>query len=239
MNPKKKHFNGVVRTHPRTLDEPLRKKQSTLWFVNSMSDLFHKGVPFEFVAAVFGVMAATPHHQYQVLTKRPERMGEFFRWLDRQGGTPVEECLRFTTGEGGPVGLQAAPTWPLPNVWLGTSVEDERVADRAEALREVPAQVRFLSCEPLIGPLDLESKLDGMHWVIVGGESGHGARPMDIEWAEAIQDACDRAGVAFFFKQTGAVLAREWGLSSKKGSKATEWPSEHRHLGERAFPPVA
>lgn len=239
VNPKKKHFNGTVRTHPRTLAEPLRKKKSTLWFVNSMSDLFHKEVPFEFVAAVFGVMAATPQHQYQVLTKRPERMAAFFRWLDQQSGAPVEACLRFTASEGGPAGLQAAPTWPMPNVWLGTSVEDERVADRVDALREVPAQVRFLSCEPLIGPLDLEGKLDGMHWVIVGGESGHGARPMGIEWAEAIQDACDRAGVAFFFKQTGAVLAREWGLSSKKGSKAAEWPSEHRRLGERAFPAVA
>lgn len=242
VNPRKKHFNGVVRTHPRTLAEPFRREKATLWFVNSMSDLFHRAVPFEFIAAVFGAMALTPQHQYQVLTKRPEQMQAFFGWLDSMDSDPMTVCLAYLdklweTGTS-PPRLFASREWPLPNVWLGTSVEDDRVFERIDQLRSVPAQVRFLSCEPLIGPLDLSSQLDGIHWTIVGGESGPGARPMKAEWAEAIQDACKSAGVAYFFKQTGNVLAREWGLGSKKGSDASEWPREHQHLGVREFPEV-
>ena len=240
INPNKHHFNGVVRIHADALDQPLRRRPDTLWFVNSMSDLFHKGVPFEFIAAVFGVMAATPQHQYQVLTKRPEQMRAFFDWVDEQPRSPVSLCTRAAaTAMGRSLKVDRDTDWPLPNVWLGTSVEDERVADRIEALQSVPAQVRFLSCEPLIGPVDLTDRLSGIHWVIVGGESGSGARPMKPEWAEAIQRACHAQSVAYFFKQTGAVLAKEWGLCSKKGSDAAEWPEAHRHLGERAFPVAA
>lgn len=240
VNPKKRHFNGVVRTHPDSLSQPLGRRPGTLWFVNSMSDLFHKGVPFEFVAAVFGVMAATPRHQYQVLTKRPERMRAFFDWLSGHEQSPVAYCMRAAAAAMNQTLTVGRDTpWPLPNVWLGTSVEDERVADRIEALQSVPAQVRFLSCEPLIGAVEVSGRLAGIHWVIVGGESGFGARPMKPEWAEAIQSACREQGVAYFFKQTGAVLAKEWGLSSKKGSDAEEWPDAHRHLGERRFPTIA
>lgn len=238
INPNKRHFNGVVRVHPDTLDQPLKRRADTLWFVNSMSDLFHKDVPFEFIAAVFGVMAATPQHQYQILTKRPAIMGEFFDWVLSQSESPVAVCTKHAERT---MGVQLPVTdndadWPLPNIWLGTSVEDERVLDRVAALQSVPAQVRFISCEPLIGPVDLKARLDGIHWVIVGGESGHGARPMEPAWAGAIQDACHEQDVAYFFKQTGAVLAKEWGLTSRKGSDRDEWPSEYQRLGERALP---
>ncbi|HLT46521.1 MAG TPA: DUF5131 family protein, partial [Rubricoccaceae bacterium] len=164
INAGKHHFNGVVRTHADTLDQPLRRRQDTLWFVNSMSDLFHPGVPFEFVAAVFGVMAATPQHQYQVLTKRPERMRAYFDWLAEQEPGPVALCTKAAATAMGRALRVDQKRWPLPNVWLGTSVEDERVANRIAALRSVPAQVRFLSCEPLIGSLDLDGRLDGIHW---------------------------------------------------------------------------
>lgn len=243
VNPGKSHFNGVIRTHPDALDQPLRRRRDTVYFVNSMSDLFHPKVEFEFVAAVFGVMAATPHHKYQVLTKRPERAAAFFDWLVKRGLDPIQTCANSTFRvTDGSVEVETdlfSPTWPLPNVWIGTSVEDERVAERIDAIREVPAQVRFLSCEPLIGPLDLSGKLKGIHWVIVGGESGHGARPMRTEWAASIQDACAEAGVAYFFKQTGRVLARELGLGDSKGSDADVWPAQVRRVGSRAFPQVA
>lgn len=244
VNPGKDHFNGVTRTHPDSLGQPFRRHKATTWFVNSMSDLFHAGVPFPFVAAVFGVMGATPHHTYQVLTKRPERAADFFAWLDdeatRQDIRPADVCAaavgEASAGETVVEWVFDPTPWPLPNVWVGTSVEDERVAGRIEALRAVPAAVRFLSCEPLIGSLDLRGRLDGVGWVIVGGESGAGARPMRAEWAEAIQAACAEADVAYFFKQTGRVLARELGLGQTKGNKAEAWPARVAAMGSRAFP---
>lgn len=239
INPRRRHFNGVIRIHPDTLDQPLKRRADTLWFVNSMSDLFHKNVPFEFTAAVFSIMAITPHHQYQVLTKRPEQMQAFFDWMAEQEMPPVAFCVNAAEEAIGKRLPQKAPSdWPLRNVWLGTSVEDDRVVSRIEALQRVPAQVRFLSCEPLIGPLDLTDRLEGIHWVIVGGESGAGARPMLPEWAEAIQEACHIQRVAYFFKQTGAALAKEWGLHSRKGSDSEEWPEAYRRLGERVLPGI-
>ena len=244
INDGKRHFNGVVRTYASELGKPFRKRKGVVYFVNSMSDLFHPGVPFDFIAAVFGVMGATPHHTYQVLTKRPERAAEFFVWLnaeaDAQDLSPGTFCAyavdRETKGE---VVIEAvfedAP-WPLENVWVGTSVEDKRVVERIDALREVPASVRFLSCEPLIGELDLQGKLEGVHWVIVGGESGAGARPMQASWAAKIHAACSEASVAYFFKQAGRVLAQEWGLGNTKGGDAETWPSDFREYGERSFP---
>ncbi len=243
INPGKSHFNGVVRMHPASLEQPLRRRRDTVYFVNSMSDLFHPEVDFEFVAAVFGVIAVTPHHKYQVLTKRPERAAAFFRWLDERGSYPVSVCTDLTSQiTEGAARVETAlfsPSWPLSNVWIGTSVEDERVVERIDALREVPAQIRFLSCEPLIGELDLDDRLNGIHWVIVGGESGPNARPMRTEWAAAIQQACLEAGVAYFFKQTGRVLARKYGLGDTKGSDAAKWPDPVRKVGDRAFPQVA
>jgi len=171
-----RYANGFKLTlQPDLLDLPKRWKQPRLIFVNSMSDLFHEAVPDEYIQLVFETMDACPHHVFQVLTKRSGR-------------------LRALAG---------ALRWP-PNVWMGVSVEDERVVQRVHDLRAVPAAVRFLSCEPLIGPLN-ELPLDGIHWVIVGGESGPRARPMEPEWVRAIRRQAETAGAAFFFKQWGGV----------------------------------
>ena len=171
----------ALTVHPNTLDQPLRWKKPRTVFVNSMSDLFHDAVGAAFIGAVFDVMARCPQHTFQVLTKRPQRMARI--------------STTATFGE----------AWPLPNVWLGTSIESDRYTFRADHLRATPAAVRFLSCEPLLGPLPSLS-LDGIDWVIVGGESGPGARPMHPDWVRHIRDRCVAAGVAFFFKQWG-----EWG----------------------------
>lgn len=169
--------------HPDLVDLPRRWKKGRTVFVNSMSDLFQDEVPESFISAVFQTMTATPQHTYQVLTKRSERL------------------------------LQLAPRLPWPrNVWMGVSVEDDRVRERVEHLRRVDARIRFLSCEPLIGPLP-RLELAGIHWVIVGGESGPGARPMDPAWVDDLQRQCTRAGVAFFFKQWGGVNKRRTGRS--------------------------
>lgn len=181
INPKKRHFNGKIKTHPSTLDAPLRWKKPRRVFVNSMSDLFHPLVPVPFIQSVFDVMVRASHHEFQVLTKRPERVAE----------------------------LSAELPWP-PNVWLGTSVEDERVISRIDSLRETGAVVKFLSLEPLIGPLP-SLTLSGIDWVIVGGESGHGARPMEEEWVAQIRDRCIADGTAFFFKQWGGVNKKKTG----------------------------
>ena len=181
--------------HPERLNKPLTWKTPRMVFVNSMSDLFHELVPVEFIERVFTVMGATPDHTYQVLTKRPERMAEVVNaYTDRHLGGK-----------------------PLPNVWLGTSVENQHWADvRIPALLEAPAVVRFLSCEPLLGPLDLSWYLcddfarddsrweNKINWVIVGGESGPGFRTMNHDWARDIRNLCANWEVAFFFKQSSA-----------------------------------
>ncbi len=157
------------------VDLPRKWKQPRLVFVNSMSDLFHDDVPLEFIQGVFKTMKECPHHVFQILTKRSKRLSEIASDLE----------------------------WP-ENVWMGVSVEDDRVTDRIDDLRLVPAFVRFLSLEPLIGPLD-HLKLSGIHWVIVGGESGPHSRPMEPNWVESIRVQCDHAEVAFFFKQWGGT----------------------------------
>jgi protein gp37 len=170
------YANGFrVTLHERMLDLPLTWKKPNLVFVNSMSDLFHETVPTEFIQRVFAVMERASSHTFQVLTKRADRLRQ----------------------------LAADLPWPA-NVWMGVSVENEDVAWRIDELRQVPAAVRFLSLEPLIGPLP-SLGLDGIHWAIVGGESGHGARPMNPEWVRAIRNQCRRARVPFFFKQWGGV----------------------------------
>ncbi len=172
----KKYANGFkVTLHEDALEIPLRWKQPRIIFVNSMSDLFHEEVPLEFIRKVFAVMKQAHQHIFQVLTKRAERMAELAPLLE----------------------------WP-PNVWMGVSVENQRYTYRIDLLRQVPASVRFLSLEPLLGPIP-DLNLDGIHWVIVGGESGPGARPMKKEWVLEIRDQCIRAGVPFFFKQWGGV----------------------------------
>lgn len=172
-----------VTVHPRSLEEPLRWTGQRTVFVNSMSDLFHAKVPVSFVRDVFAVIAETPQHTYQVLTKRSTRVRRFADQLD----------------------------WPS-NLWMGVSVEDERVLRRVDDLRQVPAAVRFLSCEPLLGPID-RVDLEGVGWVIAGGESGPNYRPMDLSWARGIRDRCLEFDVPFFFKQwagrTPKALGRE------------------------------
>ena len=173
INPDKDHFNGIVKTHPAELHKPLGWKKPYRVFVNSMSDLFHPGVPKEFILDVFGVMRRAGQHEFQILTKRPARVLQLDGELD----------------------------WP-PNVWMGTSVENQSVLHRADELRQTGARVKFLSCEPLIGSLS-GLNLAGIDWVIAGGESGAGARKMDPDWAREVRDACASADVPFFFKQWG------------------------------------
>lgn len=164
-----------LRLVPTALDLPRRWRRGRLVFVNSMSDLFHEDVPDEYVARVFDVIRECPQHQFQVLTKRAERL----------------EAL-------------APSLRPPQNVWLGVSVENAQYTWRIDHLRRAPARVRFLSIEPLLGPI-AQLYLDGIHWVIVGGESGYRARAMDVEWVRDIRDQCRRARVPFFFKQWGGV----------------------------------
>jgi protein gp37 len=170
-----------VTIHPQALDEPRRWRQPRTVFVNSMSDLFHARVPIDFIRDVFDVCRDTPQHTYQVLTKRSLRLRRVAEKLD----------------------------WPS-NLWMGVSVENADALQRVDHLREVPAAVRFLSCEPLIGPLD-ELDLEGIHWVIAGGESGANHRHVDAEWIRGIRDACQDAGVAFFFKQWGGRTPKAFG----------------------------
>jgi len=227
-------WSGVVRMVPDHLADPLRWRKPRRIFVNSMSDLFHDALTNEQIAAVFGVMAAAPHHTFQVLTKRARRMREWFAWLDDASadfGPPrAEVCGIHAVNHCVDIDSAGLPhVWPLPNVWLGVSVENQAAADeRIPELLKTPAVVRFLSCEPLIGPLvlnahlwreptnaELSKHLDGpgprsaalsvrrrdLHWIIAGCESGRGARPCDVAWLRSLRDHSDRAGVAFFLKQ--------------------------------------
>lgn len=179
-------WNGVVREDGEALLIPHRWRKPRKIFVNSMSDLFHEGVSNDFILKVWQVMRETPRHHYQILTKRPERMA-----------TVVSTLI-------GDV---------LPNVWLGTSIEDAAVVDRINYLRNVPAAIRFLSFEPLIGPVG-NVDLSGIHWAIVGGESGRLARPIREAWIDEIHSQCEQHETAFFFKQWGT-----WGKDNKRRSK--------------------
>ncbi|AFO86918.1 DUF5131 family protein [Phaeobacter inhibens] len=179
-------WKGIVHEDRKALRIPATWKKPRKIFVNSMSDLFHPEVSMDFIAEVWRVMADTPWHSYQVLTKRPDRMAEFTGSWD--GGV-------------------------LDNVWLGTSVEDSTVVDRIDELRKVDAKIRFISFEPLIGPVG-NVDLSAIDWAIVGGESGPRARPIKEPWIDQIHAACQRDDTAFFFKQWGA-----WGKDNKRRSK--------------------
>lgn len=179
-------WKGVVREDRASLDIPRRWRKPRKIFVNSMSDLFHKKVSKKFIVEVWKVMRETPHHCYQILTKRPDIMAEV-----------LGECIPDV----------------LPNVWLGTSVENGQVASRIDDLRTVSAAIRFISFEPLIGSVG-PVNLEGIHWAIVGGESGPAARLIREEWIDEIHTMCVAQGSAFFFKQWGT-----WGKDNKKRSK--------------------
>ena len=295
MSPDLEHYVGLTKASKagpvwtgkiadagwRKLTEPIRRTKPTTWFVNSMADLFHPGVSVDKIAKTFAVMLLTPRHTYQVLTKRAARMREIVSapdfvddvlnaatWLmDRQpvseAGIEAYRALR-----------DAAPgAWPLPNVWLGVSAEDQTRADeRVPDLLATPAAVRFVSAEPLLGPIDF-NKIDiaawlrryrpdsdiglnaydpdmrfpllspfehfgsgasypGLDWIIVGGESGPSARPMQVPWARSIVQQCKAAGVACFVKQLGADPIWEDGaflnLAHRKGADMAEWPCDLR-----------
>jgi protein gp37 len=186
-------WKGVVKTDPPSLDIPRHWKKGRLIFVNSMSDLFHEAVPLSFIKAVFKVMKETPQHTYQILTKRAERLEELSRKLP----------------------------WPS-NVWMGVSVENDDYTFRIDHLRRTKAKTKFLSLEPLLGPLD-ELDLRGIHWAIAGGESGPGARPMPRDWVRSIRDQCLQSGVPFHFKQWGGKNKRKAGRTLD-GRTWDEWP---------------
>lgn len=200
----------AVTLHPDRLTQPTRWRKPRTVFVNSMSDLFHHQVPDGFIHQVWQAMAGSDRHTFQVLTKRPHRMA-----------TLASRYNQHRTADG--------TIEPLPNVWLGASVETDRYTYRADHLRDTPAAVRFLSCEPLLGPLP-SLDLAGIGWVIIGGESGRGARPMELRWAEAIVDRCRAAGVPVFVKQLGS----RWGADHKdldrfpEGLQVREMPEPAR-----------
>ena len=232
-------WNGVVRMVHEHLADPLRWKRPRRVFVNSMSDLFHGGLSNEQIAAVFGVMAASPRHTFQVLTKRARRMREWFEWAageftERQRGIA---CAPHTframldaafelLGRPSKQALDAAwhahdaDLWPLPNVWLGVSTENQAAADeRIPELLATPAAVRWVSAEPLLGPVDLASAspnarslAQDLDWIVAGCESGPGARPADVTWFRELRDQCAAAGVAFFLKQ-----------AARRGGEWTDW----------------
>jgi protein gp37 len=264
-------WTGKVDLVERHLQDPLKWRHPKRIFVNSMSDLFHENLPDEAIDQVFAVMALCPQHTFQILTKRPERALQWFnkrpaKFVDGniQRTMPGFICRPLLAGLYGTREslLSWQDRWPLQNVWLGVSVEDQKNADeRIPFLLQTPAAVRFISYEPALGPIDLRAALSSgrLHWVIVGGESGPGARPFDIRWARDIVRQCHDAKVACFVKQMGAVPIipacrqnhYEWGegkfdywqndqsgmwrikLKDRTGGDWDEWPSFLRY---REFP---
>lgn len=238
-------WTGEIRFNAEWLDQPLRWKRPRMIFVCAHGDLFAPGVTDEMLDQVFAVMALAPQHTFQVLTKRPMRMRDYCSRTDENGRHPamVQAALLALTGRWNtpPLDLRA---WPLANVWAGVSAEDQRRADeRVAILLDTPAAVRWVSAEPLLGPIDFtmvstgamlgehDICIDALHgppdmesgerldWIVVGGESGHGARPMHPDWARTIRDQCAVAGVPFHFKQHGAWAPL---LSDDGGS----WPTD-------------
>jgi protein gp37 len=215
----------AVRLWPERLTQPLRWCRPRVVFVNSMSDFFHVEIPESYQDQMYAVMACSAQHQFQVLTKRPGRAAKYLKALGtpagferlEAGARSVGHTLRF---EGIPL-----VRWPVPNVWLGASVENQEAAYRVDHLREAPAAVRFLSCEPLLGPLDLD--LTGINWLITGGESGPVHRPCNPDWVRSLRDQCLEAGVAFFHKQWGGRTSKSGGRELD-GRTWDEMPQERR-----------
>lgn len=231
-----------VSIHPDTIDAPFHWRKPRKVFVNSMSDLFHDAVTDGFIGDVWNTMALTPQHTYQILTKRPARARSLLNRWATEGWMWRRSDMMWC----GPL------NGPLPNVWIGTSVEDQKRADlRIPALLDTPAAVRFLSCEPLLGPVDLQpwttvypttvldgngyggstvtSTIPGLNWVIVGGESGPGARRMELDWARGLVEQCMHTEVAVFVKQLGSAHG------PGKGGPIETWPAE---LQVREYPPA-
>jgi len=206
-------WTGKVALAPdRILTAPLRRRKPTTYFVNSMGDLFHESVPDKWIDRIFAIMLSAPQHTFQVLTKRSKRMQAY---IEAPSEKRIKEMLHWQHFDNDPLW----PGWPLPNVWLGVTAEDQQRADeRIPDLIETPAAVRFVSVEPMLGPVDLTKLFHtprdfaaGLHWIICGGESGHSARPMQPEWAMSLRDQCREATVSFFMKQmeNGGKLTSE------------------------------
>lgn len=225
------NFNDGPMVWEDILREPFKWKKPRRVFVNSMSDLFHEDVPFSFIDMVFAVMASTPQHTYQILTKRADVMVKWFNYLDTSW---KNECMRgdarirysswHNFGQKIPYEKWQ---WPLPNVWIGVSVENQEQANkRLHFLNYIPAAVKFVSAEPLLGPVVFEKALgeslkwhagglkNCISWVIAGGESGHGSRPMHPDWVRSLRDQCQGAGVPFFFKQWGEWYTNAFKMGS-------------------------
>jgi protein gp37 len=217
----------AVTLHPDALDIPLHWRTPRKVFVNSMSDLGHARIPADFLAQVWVTMARTPQHTYQILSKRPRRLSRLLR-SDRFANDVHALTWQID-------GHTVRPRhWPLPNVWMGTSIELDRYCPRADDLRATPAAVRFLSLEPLLGPLP-SLDLTGIGWAIIGGESGAGSREMDLGWARDLIARCRDAGTAVFVKQVGSVAGRKLG-AGPKGGNWDWWPED---LRIREFPEAA
>ena len=221
-------WTGEVRFNQLWLRQPLSWRKPRRIFACAHSDLFHPAVPDEWIDKVFAVMLLARRHAFQVLTKRPERMRDYLlarpgpgervenlisEWLGAPRDSPVKISrqlhwsLSFRIAASLPLG-----NWPLPNVWLGTSVEDQRTAGtRLPALLQTPAAIRWISAEPLLAPINLSPFFERLDWVVVGGESGPGYRPMDLDWARSLRDQCKAAEVAFFFKQWGGRTPKAGG----------------------------
>jgi protein gp37 len=233
-----------VRERPERLDKPLHWRKPRTVFVCNTADLFHPAVSFEFIAAVYGVMAACPQHTFLVCTKRPDRRLEFAEWVARdRGGHPdrlvqQEAWLRLISAF--PLhrikGTFKEYPWPLQNVWEGTTVENQaRANERIPILRKTPAAHRWVSAEPLLGWLG-DVYLDGIDQIIVGGESGPGARPCNVEWIRSIRDQCAAAGTRCFVRRLGSVvkgggpgiLGTVRRLRDRAGADPTEWPEDLR-----------
>lgn len=250
-------WSGTVRLAEDSLEEPLRWKKPRKIFVCSTSDLFHEKVQDEWIDKVFAVMALSTQHTFQVLTKRPQRMNAYL-----SGSTPtrIQALMDQPTWINLPAGRsypRMAQQWPLPNIWLGVSCEDQKTADeRIPLLLQTPAAVRWISAEPLLGPVEIFHKMtgdilhssgddynpDGLNWVVVGGESGPKARSFHLDWARDIIAQCHAAhdGVPVFVKQlgsntifNGAYPGARFHLENKKGGDIEEWPAD---LRIREFP---
>lgn len=239
-------WTGRVNLVESRLDLPLRWKRPRRIFVNAQSDLFHGRVTLDFLAKVWAVMSLTPQHTYQILTKRAGIMRSILAGTVSPGPGIRMPFKSVVDAERLRMGYPVLPdsaredgtyAWPLPNVWLGVSVEDQaRLTLRVPALLDTPAAVRWLSCEPLLGPVDVinglgDSWLTGIDWIVAGGESGPGSRPMHPDWVRSLRDQCDVAGVPFLFKQWGSHRPSDVGTIVRDGVRYPMVPSGKRAAG--------
>lgn len=244
LNPKgDRHFNGVVKCHDDVLTVPMGWKKPRKIFVNSMSDSFHKEVPFEFIDKIHAIAALCPQHTMQILTKRPERMAEYYLQENKHLRHSVSMAMRcFNPDWDGEVaGPDTGRHWPLSNVWNGTSAENQETFDeRWPHLKKVPTAVRWLSLEPVLGPIILPPDAlwanGGVQFVVVGGESGPGARPINPKWVRDLRDQCVAAGIPFFFKQWGEWIGGEY--DSRKGKFVSTAPHDVIFWTNPGHPPM-